>query len=593
MPDSQFRFGLVPLILVLASAVLAQPLDISTVWPIYNRSHIGAGEHGGVLRIPLDYYQPLRSLNILADLNASVLLAQLYPRLLEDDALGGLPHCHICLSYQVVEDGQQIIFTLRQNLRWSDGTPLTAEDVVLTAQLFADPANRTDFRQFVQVGDDVVTYTAEDELTLVMQIPEARSEAAWKALARMRVLPAHIFGAAYAQGGWDAVTSLYPLDSSEFVSAGAWRFGSYDTEAGLVLLENREDNWITDAYGNLLPYLDELHFFGVGASSEAELLLQDEADLAFDVADGSLVTPLLNAGHRVVEVKSTQSIMDFIIPNFVHPDPQIRMLMQAREFRRALSMLIDRATYAEERYGARGTPVYNWNNRLGYRDLPFPTFSFNPSAASALLNELGLRRDLSREACAGGCFVFDDGTPLTLTLIHFDRGGLNESATWLARALRDGGLEVVNQPLTVDDLAARVYFRTTDTFRDFDLLFDSRGGAIEGREFFSAVFDLGGDYRYWGVGPHPGEGPNDVQPWEERLAELASLAESVVGQAARVAATAEATVIFAEELPMIPLVEQRRFQAYRAQLGNTFDQLTTDYQFAFFTGPVFQLLYWR
>jgi peptide/nickel transport system substrate-binding protein len=581
----------VPLLWV--ALAFAQPLDISTIWPIYGRDHAQEGVYGGTLRIPLSYFEPFDSLNIMADVKASNLMLFLYPRLMEDDALGGLPHCHICTSFRVASGGLTVTFEIRDGLRWSDGNPLTAHDVVLTSRLYGDPANETDFRQQVLVGDELVTYTALDDKTLLMHLPEPLSERAWKTLARLRVLPAHVFGPAYEAGGIAAVEALYPLGTETIVSAGAWRFGSYDPEEGLLLLENREGNWVTDAYGNKLPYVDRLHQFGVDGSSEADLLLGGRADLAIDVADGRLLKPLGEAGNRVVRLLSQSSLMDFLIPNLVHPDPQRRELMQARDFRSALSRLLDRQAFARDLYGDRAEPVFNWNNREGYGDLAYPRFSYDLVAAQALLEGLGLKRDTSRTICPGGCFTLPNGTPLILNVSHFDRDGINGGAAWVVEALRQGGLEVVDDPGPVNEIIDRVYFRNSETFREFDIFFDQRGGAIDGREFYSAVFGLGGDYRYWGIGPEPGQGPSDVQSWEVRLSELASISESETTLARRVAAMAEATVIFAEELPMIPIVQLSRFQAYAADLANTFDQVSTEYQYVYFGGPINQLLYFR
>lgn len=43
-------------------------------------------------------------------------------------------------SWKISDDGKQIVFTLRENLRWSDGSPLTAEDFVFAWQRAVDPA---------------------------------------------------------------------------------------------------------------------------------------------------------------------------------------------------------------------------------------------------------------------------------------------------------------------------------------------------------------------------------------------------------------------------------------------------------------------
>jgi ABC-type transport system substrate-binding protein len=285
--------------------------------------------------------------------------------------------------------------------------------------------------------------------------------------------------------------------------------------------------------------------------------------------------------------------MVFVIPNFVHPDPRIRALVQDRRFRRALSMLIDRESFGGQMYGELAEPVYNWNDREGYNDLPYPRFNYAPAAAYALFEELGLRRDGTRSSCPDGCYVLPDGTPLVLKLSHFDRSEINEGAALMAKALQSVGLEIVDDPENPDTMVERVFTRDSGVFREFDLWYDRRGGALDGREFYGAVFDVGADYRYWGIGPAPGVAPSDVQAWEVRLSELSAINESKGPLAERVAAAAEATVIFAEELPMIPVVLLSRYQAYVGNLANTLDQVTDDYSLAFSNGDNVQLLFFR
>jgi ABC-type transport system substrate-binding protein len=576
---------------LLGAIALAQPLDISTIWPEYSRENVEEGKYGGVLRIPLDFYAPFTSLNIIADINASPLLASLYPRLMVLDWIGGLPECMLCTSYQVSDDGLDVTFTFRDGVEWSDGRPITAHDFVLAARIYADPESETNYMQYVRRGGTEVTYSAVDDSTLVLHLPEPLRDEIWMKFGRIPALPAHVFGPPYEEGGIAAVEKLYPLGSTDIVSAGPWRFGSYDPEDGLVLVENREGNWVVDAYGNTLPYLDELHQFGFGDSNESQLLLAGKADIAIDVSDGRLIDDLRRAGKEVIKLNRDSLEMDMLIPNFVHTDPRLRELMQARDFRRALSRLIDRERYVEERYGARAGPFYNWNDREGYRDLPYPIFVYDPDAARELLEGLGLERNPTRSACPAGCYSFADGSPLVLNLMHFDRARQNEGAAFIVEALRDAGLEVEDLPLSVDEAVKRVYFRDSEHFRDFDLFFDVRPTAIDGREFYRLVYDVAGDFRYWGIGPEVGEPPSDLQPWEVRLSELSAINESDAPLAERVAAAAEATVIFAEELPMIPIVVLQKYQAYAGNLRNTFDQVSEDYVEPFTYGPILELLY--
>ena len=46
-------------------------------------------------------------------------------------------------SYEVLEDGKLLRFKLRKDIRWTDGVPLTAEDVEFTYKIMIDPKTPT------------------------------------------------------------------------------------------------------------------------------------------------------------------------------------------------------------------------------------------------------------------------------------------------------------------------------------------------------------------------------------------------------------------------------------------------------------------
>jgi peptide/nickel transport system substrate-binding protein len=577
--------------LALASA---QPLDISTVAPDFAASNprVEAGKYGGELRMSPNNFTPLRTLNVVADSGAATFVGLIYPRFMTFDPSSNEPFCHVCSSYSVAEDATEVTFEIREGMTWSDGRPITSHDVVATSRIFADRDIFSNFRQFFDDGDSALSFASIDDDTVLMTLSRPLKESSWKQRMRWPVLPAHVFGLAYESGGVEGVENLYPLGTTEIVSAGSWKFHSYSSDATLVLEQNRAGNWVTDAFGNTLPYVDRL-IFSPPASSDAEALAAGESDLAGSVPTKEVMEQLLSAGKVVRQVAGTvQTIANFIVPNFTQPDPEIGKLMRNRDFRLALSMLVDRAAYQREEFGDLAEVAYNYNLLPGYRDLPYPRYSYDPRGARELLEGLGLRRDPSRAACPGGCYVQANGSPLDMKLSHFDRPDLNPYAPKLASMLRQEGLEVVDDPLERQDYINRVHLRGAATFRDFDLLFVIAGSSWVGQEFLQPHFDLGADLRYWGVGREPGVPPLHVQPWEARLSEIASLILSDLPLSERTALVAEGTVLFAEHLPMVPLVQVKVFQAYDPRLGNTFDQVMDSYNYLFLN-DLFPLIFIR
>jgi ABC-type transport system substrate-binding protein len=589
------RIVLLSISLLAHAGVSAQPLDISTVAPDFAASNprVGPGKYGGELRMSPNNFTPLRTLNVVADLaGAATFVGLIYPRFMTFDPSSSEPFCHVCASYSISEDGSEVTFELRQGATWSDGVRISSRDVVATSRIFSDRDIPSNFRQSFNDGDSSLSFEAIDDDTVRMTLSRPLKESSWKQRMRWPVLPGHIFGAAYDSGGVEAVESLYPLGTTEIVSAGPWRFRSYSDDATLILEQNRADNWVTDAFGNKLPYVDRL-VFSPPESSDAEALAAGSSDLAGSVPTKEDMQRLQAAGKVVKQVGgSVQTIANFIVPNFTHPDPDLGDLMRNRDFRLALSMLVDRNAYQREEFGDLAEVAYNYNLLPGYRDLPYPRYSYDPGAARELLEGLGLRRDPSRTVCPDGCYVQANRKPLELKLSHFDRPDLNPYVPKLEAMFRQEGLEVVDDPLERRDYIDRVHIRGAATFRDFDLLFVIAGSSWVGQEFLQPHFDLGADLRYWGIGQEPGVPPLHVQPWEARLSEIASLILSDLPLPERTALVAEGTVLFAEQLPMVPLVQVKVFQAYDPRLGNTFDQVMDNYNYLFLN-DLFPLIFIR
>jgi oligopeptide transport system substrate-binding protein len=70
----------------------------------------------------------------------AMIFYDLYEGLLSRDA-DGVPQPAIAESWQTAEDGLSVTFRLRSGLRWSDGAPLTADDVVFSFRRLVDPAS--------------------------------------------------------------------------------------------------------------------------------------------------------------------------------------------------------------------------------------------------------------------------------------------------------------------------------------------------------------------------------------------------------------------------------------------------------------------
>ncbi|NEN97720.1 MAG: ABC transporter substrate-binding protein, partial [Moorea sp. SIO3I7] len=77
----------------------------------------------------------------------------IYEGLLSENGMTGELEPALAESWDISSDRQQITFTLRDGLKWSDGEPLTVDDVIFTyQQLYLNPKIPTVSRDFLKIG---------------------------------------------------------------------------------------------------------------------------------------------------------------------------------------------------------------------------------------------------------------------------------------------------------------------------------------------------------------------------------------------------------------------------------------------------------
>ncbi|MDJ1159194.1 ABC transporter substrate-binding protein [Chelatococcus sp. SYSU_G07232] len=153
------------------------------------------------------------------------------------------PQPSLARSWEVSEDGLTYSFTLQDNVKWHDGKPFSAEDVVFTADKFLREAHPR-WRYIANTYVSEIAAPAPNQVVFKLKKPFSAFLWAFE-ISSFPVVPKHIYdGADYRTNP----ANQTPIGTGPF-KFKEWKRGSY------VHLVRNEDYWKPGK-----PYLDELYF---------------------------------------------------------------------------------------------------------------------------------------------------------------------------------------------------------------------------------------------------------------------------------------------------------------------------------------------
>ncbi|NDF01183.1 MAG: hypothetical protein EB034_23390, partial [Verrucomicrobia bacterium] len=185
-------------------------------------------------------------------------------------------------KWEVAEDQKTWTFHLRQGLVWSDGHPLTADDVVFTwNDVIYNPKIVSATADLFTIDGKKFAVSKVDDLTVRIVTPDvyAPFEEAWGGIP---ILPKHVLAKSVAQGKFE---SAYGIDTApdKLVCSGPFKLKQF--KAGeLTLLERNPNFFEVDKAGTRLPYLDNVIYTTVPDMNAMSLrFLKGESDVFEDV----------------------------------------------------------------------------------------------------------------------------------------------------------------------------------------------------------------------------------------------------------------------------------------------------------------------
>lgn len=268
-------------------------------------------------------------------------------------------------------DGKTITLKLRQDLKWSDGTPLTSDDFVFTYDMTMSPKNAV---ATTYPYDKLASLEAPDKYTVVMKFNEPF--APWQATFWKGILPAHILKPIFEKDG--------SIDNAEWNLKPTVGFGPYvfkEWESGSYARFVTNPN-----YWGIKPKIDEIFIrFVPDDASQINALQAGDGDLGTFIAYSDM-PKLEQAGIKIVPAFSgyNEGMFFLISKERGHP-----AMLDVR-VRQAIAMGIDRESIVKNLLlGKTGVPASYWDALPFYNTPPVQNYPYDPEAAKKLLDEAG------------------------------------------------------------------------------------------------------------------------------------------------------------------------------------------------------------
>ncbi len=427
----------------------------------------------------------------------------------------------------VSRDGRTLTYRLRPGVRWSDGVPVTARDVLFTLHAILDDRNPVASREGYALIDRAEALGPHGvRFHLSRSWAPAVATFFTYGTSPQYVLPAHVLE---RQGPLrEAPFSAAPTVGDGPYSFVSWRRGeriSYVANArywrGKPAIERLDVRIVPDPQTNLTLLRSGELDFNLVAPAQAAGLVRSSPVLAFATAATALI-----AGIAV---------------NTTHPP------LDDVRVRRALALGIDRAGISRKitlgRYpiAQSDRPRFSW----AY-DARIAQPAFDPAAADRAFDAAGWLR-------GPGGIRHKGGRPLSLTYVQFPETSTGvATAAVVQRELYERGVDVTIKSIS----NAQLFLPRSD------------GGTLA-----SGRFDLA--YVPWSMGADPddrfllgcaGAVKNYMRYCDASVDRMESLAESEPNRARRTTAYAAIDRIVARDLPIVYLFNPSYVYAYQPRL---------------------------
>jgi peptide/nickel transport system substrate-binding protein len=507
-----------------------------------------AGRTGGRLVVSLRSEPKTLNPLLANDASSREVVSQMTGDLIHINRYSQQSEPALAKSWSVSPDGLHYTLLLRRGLRFSDGTPLTADDVLFSFQLYLDEKVNSPQRDTLLVDGKPIAVRKVDPYTIVFSIekPYASAERLFDSIA---ILPRHLLQAPYAEG---KLAQSWTLGSApeQLAGMGPFRLKQYVPGQRLVL-ERNPYYWKADRNGNKLPYLDEIDFVFAGNEDAEVLRFEDkETDIINRVSAENYAVLEKQQDVRGFHVHDLGPGLEynFLLLNMNSELPAKGDEIRTRQtwfgneaFRQALSAAIDRNALNRIIYQGRGSPIWTHvppGNRL-WADSQIAHATSSVDRSRELLKSAGFswRSD--------GSLVDRQGAGVEFTIIASSSSSQRmQMATMIQEDLKALGIRVQVVPMEFRAMLDRVF-----QSHNYEAAVMGLGGGDVDPNSQVNVWLSSGDDHLWHLNEkHP------ATTWEAEIDKLMEQQMSTLSQTSRKRLFDRVQEIEVEAVPVVFLV---------------------------------------
>ncbi|QLG13037.1 ABC transporter substrate-binding protein (plasmid) [Deinococcus sp. D7000] len=553
-------------LLALSLALLSTPaLAAKTMGGDLGSLGVVPGKVGGTYTLPLSDSPQTFNYYGAIDNNTYTVLNNVLESLVEYNLATYKLEPGLAESWTTSKDGKVWTFKIRKGVKWHDGVPFSADDVVFSYNnIILNPGVRANQIPNLSFGGEPVKVEKVDASTVRMTLKQAAG--AFTQPLRTFILPKHVFEKIDPLKNPADYMKMWGTDrATEVIGTGPFKFAGYVAGQKISLVKN-PDYWKVDAKGTRLPYLNRLEYLIIRdpQAQVAQFLAGnvDEVNITGAQFPDLKQKELAGAPFKVVRSKALFGSPPHIAFNFDAKDPALAKVFRDLRFRQAMQFAVNRQRIIDD--------VFNTVATLpGHGVAPISEFYVNTKGALGKfdLKAAGQKLDLLglKDTNGDGIRNLPGGKNLEFDLTYAtDSTVYPPIATIFQNDLKSIGVKVNLKGLLVANMLS------TGQAGNYEAMLYAFGDQPD-PQLRREIWQPGQPLNYWHMSARGADGKPvfaNMQPWEKRIWDIFEQGATVVDPIKRRALYGEWQALFSKNLPVIMVAKADNLAAVNNKVGN-------------------------